>query len=269
MQDLELKQPMQRQSGDGLIVWYDLMSTDPAATDAFYTGVLGWSVETESTMPNGYRSWTQGNEPFGGVVPWEAAVSPGSWMAYIQISELDALVDHAEDLGGTIHIEPTEIPGIGRFAIIADPTGAPFYLLELPPDRRASGSLYDRGEGFPIWNELITTGLDAATTFYRNLIGWEMSAIAPGAHPYTVAKADGVAAAGLYQPEHPPAHSMWIVSFQTSDIDAAIERVQRLGGKVIHPVNEAPGIGRTAWVADPTGVVFGLMQPEIGWLDRL
>ena len=62
---------------------------------------------------------------------------------------------------------------------------------------------------------------------------------------------------------------MWIISFQTGDIDAAIERVQRLGGTVIHPVNDAPGIGRTAWVADPTGVVFGLMQPETGWLDRL
>jgi len=260
---------VQRQPGDGLIVWYDLMSTDPAATDAFYAGVFGWQIDTESVMPTGYRPWNQQGQPFGGVLPWDAALGSGSWMPYVQISELDRLVDLTEDLGGTVHVEPTEISEIGRYAVVSDPTGAPLCLFELPPDRRALATMYNRGEGFPIWNELITTGLDAATRFYRALIGWKLVPISPGPPPYTVAKTGSVAAAGLYQPANPPAHSMWIVSFQTSDIDGAIARVQQFGGKVIHPVNDAPGIGRTAWVADPTGAVFGLMQPETGWLDRL
>lgn len=260
---------MQRQPGDGLFVWYDLMSTDPAVTDAFYAGVFGWSIETESTMPNGYRGWQQQNEPFGGVLPWKAEISPGNWMSYVQITDLDTLVDLVEDLGGAVHVEATEIPGNGRFAIVADPTGAPFSLFELPSERRVSTTMYNRGEGFPIWNELITTGVDAASAFYEKLIGWQMFPITPGANPYTVARTGGIAAAGLYQPMTPPAHAMWIVSFQTSAIEISIERVEQLGGKVIHPVNSAPGIGKTAWVADPTGVIFGLMQPEIGWLDRL
>ncbi len=260
---------MQRQPGDGLIVWYDLMSTDPSVTDAFYAELFGWEADAESAMPNGYRGWNQDGQPFGGVLPWDAALGSGSWMIYVQISALDTLVNLAEDLGGAVHVEATEIPGIGRFAIVADPTGAPVYLFELPPDRRAPASTYGRGDGFPIWNELITTGLDAATKFYEGLVGWTMVPISPGEHPYTIARTGGVAAAGIYQPEVAPAHSVWIVSFQTSDIDASIAKVQELGGRVIHPVNDAPGIGRTAWAADPTGAVFGLMQPETGWLDRL
>jgi len=264
-----LEVSVQRQPGDGLIVWYDLMSTDPASTDTFYGGVFGWQVDAESTTPTGYRAWSQQGQPFGGVLPWDVALGSGTWMPYVQISDLDQLVDLTEDLGGAVHVEPTEIPGIGRYAVVSDPTGAPVSLFEPPSDRRAPATMYNRGEGFPIWNELITTGLDAATGFYRALIGWELVPISPGAHPYTVAKMGGVAAAGLYQPASSPAHSMWIVSFQTSDIDASIARVQQLGGKVIHPINDASGIGRTAWVADPTGAVFGLMQPESGWLDRL
>ena len=116
---------MQRQPGDGLIVWYDLMSTDPAVTDAFYAGVFGWTVEAGASLPNGYRSWTQHGETFGGVLPWDAAAGPGSWLGYVQISALDDLVDLTEELGGTVHVEPTEIPAVGRFAIIADEAGRP------------------------------------------------------------------------------------------------------------------------------------------------
>lgn len=260
---------MQRQPGDGLIVWYDLMSTDPASTDAFYAEVFGWAFEAESTTPNGYRMVSQDGERFGGVLPWDAVMSPSSWMGYVQVSELDELVDLARDLGGAVHVDITETPDAGRFAVLADPTGAPFYLFDVRPEHRVSRSLYNRGDGFPIWNELITTDTGVTASFYERLAGWQMFPISPGDHPYLVAKASGVAAAGIFQPATAPAHSMWIVSFQTSDTDATITRVVQAGGRVLHPANTVPGVGRTAWVADPTGAVFGLMQPEFGWLDRL
>lgn len=260
---------MHQHSEDGLIVWYDLMSTDPAATDAFYADVFGWTVEAESAMPNGYRMMSQNGEHFGGVLPWDIAMSASSWMSYIQISQLDELVHRATELGGTIHVGGTDIPGVGRFAIVADPTGAPFYLFDLPPERRDRTARYNRGDGFPIWNELITTDVDTATRYYEALIGWKMVPTSPGKNPYTIAKVGPDAVAGLFQPATPPAHSMWIVSFQTSDIDATIEKVLASGGTVIHPASTVSGIGRTAWVADPTGAIFGLMQPESGWLDRL
>lgn len=90
-----------------------------------------------------------------------------------------------------------------------------------------------------------------------------------GPNSYTVANVDGSPVAGLFQPQDVPEHSAWIMSVSTDDIDATIEKAIELGGKVIHAPNTVPGVGRTAWIADPTGGVIGLMQPEAGWLDRL
>ncbi len=87
--------------------------------------------------------------------------------------------------------------------------------------------------------------------------------------PYTVAKVDGAPVAGLFQPQEPPTASAWIMNVRTADIDATIAKAVELGGNVIHAANTVPGVGRTAWIADPTGGVIGLMQPEAGWLDRL
>lgn len=259
---------MPRQSGDGLIVWYDLMSTDTSVTDAFYTELFGWSFATESDAPNGYRLISNDTQPFGGTLTIGAPMQ-SAWMAYIQVSELDLLVERAVESGANIIMPRTEAPGAGHWSIIVDPTGAPVYLMELLPHRRSDQSRYHTGDGHVIWNELITTDVGAAGEFYRNIAGWSLNPVAPGLNPYTVAKADGAPVAGLFQPATAPANSMWVVSFQTDDIDTTIAQVQELGGRVVHPANTVPGIGRTAWVADPTGALFGLMQPETGWLERL
>ncbi len=259
---------MSRQQGDGLLVWYDLMTTDETATDAFYSKLFGWKFDAESDRENGYRLIANDLEPFGGTMPFEAPMQ-SNWMSYIQVTDLDALTARAVEFGATIYRGKTEVPDVGHWVILADPTGAPFYLFELYPERRLGKTGYDTGQGRVIWNELITTDLAAASDFYREIVGWDLVAATPGDNPYTVAKSDRMPVAGLFQPGTPPANSMWIVSFQTNDIDDSIVQVAELGGKVIHPANTVPGIGRTAWVADPTGAVFGLMQSEAGWLERL
>ena len=258
-----------RQRGDGLIVWYDLLSTDEPVTDRFYRDLFGWEAEAESHQANGYRSFSHGGEAFGGTMPWDASMGQSSWMAYIQVIGIDAISSRAEAMGATVFMAKTEVPDVGHFVVLANPTGAPFYLFELFPNQRVTSTRYERGNGHVIWNELITNDVATASVFYREVAGWELAPITADPLSYIVARVDGEAVAGLFQPEVPSARSAWIVSFQTSDIDATIERVQELGGKVIHPANAVPDIGRTAWVADPTGAIFGLMQPESGWLQRL
>lgn len=124
---------MQRQPGDGLIVWYDLMSTDPAATEAFYGNLFGWTLSAEPEEANGYRRWQLNGEHFGGVLPWDASMSPSNWMAYHPVSDLHESVNRTEDLascprGTHRHPQGWAVCG-GR-----DPTGAPFYLFDLLPE---------------------------------------------------------------------------------------------------------------------------------------
>jgi predicted enzyme related to lactoylglutathione lyase len=259
----------QRQAGDGLFAWYDIMAVDEAATNPFYSALFGWDFSAEPRPNDGYRMVTFDGQGLGGSLPFQTESSRSAWMGYIQVTGIEDQVARARELGATIFVELMEIPGVGKFAVLDDPTGGPFYLYEIVPEYRATESGYDRGPGHIIWNELITNDLAAASAFYREIAGWELVPMSDGPAPYTVAKADGIPVAGLFQPGELPEHSAWIMSVHTADIDATIEQVLALGGKVIHAANTVPGVGRTAWIADPTGGVIGLMQPEAGWLDRL
>jgi predicted enzyme related to lactoylglutathione lyase len=205
----------------------------------------------------------------GGSLPWKTESGRSVWMGYIQVTGIEEHVARSRDLGATVFVELMEIPSVGKFAVLDDPTGAPFYLYEIVPDYRATETGYDRGPGHIIWNELITNDLATASRFYREIAGWELVPMSADPNPYTVAKVDGAPVAGLFQPQEPPEMGSWIMSVRTADIDATIARAVELGGKVIHPANTVPGVGRTAWIADPTGGVIGLMEPEAGWIERL
>lgn len=260
---------MQRQAGDGLFAWYDIMAVDETATNPFYRDLFGWDFSAEPRPNDGYRMVTFAGQGLGGSLPWNTDSGRSHWMGYIQITGIEERVARARELGATIFVEQMEIPGVGTFAVLDDPTGAPFYLYEVVPDYRAVSTGYDRGAGHIIWNELITSDLATAAAFYHEIAGWELVPMSPDPLGYTVAKVDGAPVAGLFQPAVPPARSAWIMSVATDDIDATIAKAVELDGEVVHAANTVPGVGRTAWIADPSGGVIGLMQPETGWIDRL
>ncbi len=56
----------------------------------------------------------------------EAAGTPPGWMGYVQVAEVDASAAQAGALGGSVSMAPHDLPGVGRFAVIADPQGAMF-----------------------------------------------------------------------------------------------------------------------------------------------
>ncbi|MEZ4506576.1 MAG: VOC family protein [Thermomicrobiales bacterium] len=260
---------LRRYRGDGLFVWYDLMAVDEAATSPFYSGLFGWEFSAEARPPDGYRTVTLDGRGLGGCLPYQTESGRSAWMGYIQVTGIEDRMERARDLGANFYVELMEIPGIGKLSVLDDPTGASFYLYQPSSELWTTESAYDRGPGHVIWNELITNDLEAASAFYREIAGWELVPMGDGPNPYTVAKADGAPVAGLFQPGESPERSAWIMSVETSDIDATIAHAVELGGRIIHPANTVPGVGRTAWIADPTGGVVGLMQPESGWLDRL
>lgn len=255
--------------GHGFFAWYDLMTVDEAATNAFYSGLFGWDFSAEPRPGDGYRMVAFEGNGLGGSLPWKTESGKSGWMGYVQVSDLARQVETARELGARIFVESMEIPGVGRFAVLEDPTGASLYLFDVVPEHWITETGYDRGAGNVIWNELITTDVATANAFYRAVAGWELTPMSSDPLAYTVAKVDGAPVAGLFQPGQPPANSAWIMSVSTDDTDATIELAKRLGGSVVHPATTVPGVGRTAWVADPTGGVIGLMQPEAGWLDRL
>ena len=111
---------------EGVFVWDELLTTDVGAAKGFYESLFGWAAEDMDMGGMGtYTIFQRGERQIGGAMAKPAAdPSPPHWLTYIGVDDVDAAADRARGLGATIHVEPTEIPGKGRFAVIADPTGA-------------------------------------------------------------------------------------------------------------------------------------------------
>ncbi len=129
----------------GRFVWYDLMSTDPAASIAFYKEVVGWDTTAWSGDggDRAYMMWTNGDCLIGGVMqlPPEAVEAGSSphWLAYIYTPDVDATAQQAVELGGVVMMPPQDIPGVGRFAILLDPQGAVFAAFTAAESGSAPG----------------------------------------------------------------------------------------------------------------------------------
>jgi uncharacterized protein len=252
----------------GRFVWRDLMTTDPEKAKAFYGALFGWTTKPMDMGDFTYEILANGGEDFGGVVALDPSHGiPSHWISYIHVPSVDEACATAARLGGTVPVEPTDIPGIGRFAVIGDPQGAHFSPYTAAPSDDAP----DDAEGLPpvggvTWNELMTGDVEAAKAFYGEVIGWQfddMNNEMSGYRNYSVLKQGERMDGGLMEkPEGVPG-SFWTIYYRVSELEASLAEVARLGGQQMGPIIEVPTIGRLAWVTDPTGGMFALHE----WAD--
>lgn len=111
----------------GRFYWNELMTHDAEAAKRFYGGVLGWTFEA-MPMPDGtYWIAKMGDKPVGGMFPMSGPHFdrvPEHWVPYIAVDDVDARLKKAIAAGAVAMREPFEVPGVGRIAIIKDPSGA-------------------------------------------------------------------------------------------------------------------------------------------------
>ncbi|MEN9544148.1 MAG: hypothetical protein RLZZ598_981 [Pseudomonadota bacterium] len=115
----------------GAFSWNELTTSDPEAAVGFYKSLLGWTTDT-MPMPSGlYHVIKVGGAAIGGIMktPPEAGAMPPTWSGYVTVENVDALVAKVPGLGGKVFVPPTDIPGVGRFCVIADPQGAVINLI--------------------------------------------------------------------------------------------------------------------------------------------
>jgi len=109
--------------------WNELMTRDVAKAKDFYAKTLGWTYDD---MPMGemYGTYTVAKadgKMVAGMFKMDGPMfegQPPSWFAYIAVDDLDARLKKAKAAGGKVMREPWDVPGIGRIAIVVDPTGA-------------------------------------------------------------------------------------------------------------------------------------------------
>lgn len=123
--------------GVGSFCWTELMTRDTAAAKRFYTELIGWKTTDQDMGGMTYTMFTPpgAKEPVGGMMQMEGDQwqgIPPHWMPYILVQNVDDRAQRCKELGGKIKYPPTDIPNIGRFCVIEDPTGAVISLFQAP-----------------------------------------------------------------------------------------------------------------------------------------
>jgi len=248
-------------------VWYDVMTSDLAAAESFYKSVIGWTAADSGLPDRPYTLFSMGPDMVAGVMPIpEDARAMGAqpcWTGYIGVDDVDDYAGRVTAAGGAVRRAPEDIPGVGRFAVVADPQGAAFILFKattMPPPAPES----TLSPGHVGWHELHATDWEAAFGFYSGLFGWtktEAMDMGPMG-TYQMFGAGGPTIGGMMNrlPEVPA--PFWLFYFVVDAIDAARDRVAAGGGKVLQEPHQVPGGLWTLQCVDPQGAIFALVAPQ-------
>jgi len=114
----------------GTVCWNELMTNDAGQARDFYTGLFGWTAESQDKSPMPYTMFTNGEAPAAGMIELAAGVPP-QWMVYFSVDDCDAKIARATELGAQLRFPAMDIPEIGRFACLSDPQGAGFAMIKL------------------------------------------------------------------------------------------------------------------------------------------
>lgn len=115
----------------GTLVWNELLTHDQAKAEQYYAGLFGWEVQ-KSTDPE-YTMFANNGRAGAGlmqILP-EWGEMPPHWSVYFAVADCDASAAKAEELGGKIINPPMDIPGTGRFALLQDPQGGMFNIIQM------------------------------------------------------------------------------------------------------------------------------------------
>jgi predicted enzyme related to lactoylglutathione lyase len=239
--------------------WIELFTPDPDGARTFYGGLFGWTAVDSGS--GGYLTFERDGKPVAGCMENDGE-SPDSWHIYFETDDAAATVAMAKANGGEEVHGAMEVGDLGTMAVVTDPAGATVFVWQ---PKEMAGFATRAEDGAPAWFELLTSGYDAALPFYANVFGWDIHTMSDTAEfRYSTLGKDEHALAGIMDATAMLAGqpSYWNVYLQVADTDAALVKAIELGGSELMAPNDTP-YGRLASIADPTGVPFMVMGPNL------
>lgn len=240
--------------------WVDLGTPDPDDASRFYSGLFGWTIPEGPPEAGGYRMCMLDGKPVAGLGPQMNADMPPWWTTYISVADADETAAAIKEDGGNVIVEPMDVLDAGRMAVAADPAGAMFSIWQ--PKLHIGAAIVDDPNSL-CWNELMTRDPQKSVEFYGAVFGWTANLLPmEGIDDYTEFRVGQRGIAGMMPmagdawPAEIPNH--WMVYFAVEDCNAAVARVEELGGKVVAPPTEVPP-GTFAVVNDPQGAAFSVI----------
>jgi predicted enzyme related to lactoylglutathione lyase len=249
----------------GSFCWLELGTTDARGAAGFYSKLLGWTAEETPMGPEmTYTMFRINGKDVGGAYKLmkeqiDAHVPP-HWMLYVKVQNVDDAHAKAVELGARPIVPPSDIPNVGRFATLQDPTGATISLFQ-PGQHKGMTSFGDVGS--LCWADLNTPDAGKAAKFYSDWLGWTFEKGEDGYRHIINGSSHENMIGGIppqmHAPPGTPAH--WMAYFYVTDCKATAAKAAQLGASTMMPAELMGDVGTIAVLADPQGAVFALYQP--------
>lgn len=246
------------QTGDsvllGKVIWHDLLTPDIERSQRFYGALFGWTFEK---VASGYALARNAGEPVAGFAKLDRARDASYWMPLVSVPDVDTAVVHTDSEGGETLLEPIDIPGRGRVAVVRDPQGAAFALIH-----NSQGDPVDRDpvvNGW-LWNEIWTDDVEASGAYYESLVGYQPLQREVNDHPYVFLARGGKARVGLVQKPDAEIGNTWVAYIKVADVTATVQKAEALGGNVLMAPRPDMSNGRIAILTDPEGAGFVVQE---------
>ena len=243
----------------GRFVWRERITPDVDRARVFYSELLNWTWQETKSIDGPYWLAQVDGTQIGGLWPPPKGVSiPVSWNSYVSVDDVDGTTARAKELGWEVFRPPTEIPGIGRFSVMADFAGAavlPWRNVEDdPPVEPARPGAF-------CWETLMTADVQRALREYSMLFGWRRQSSPNGEVPiFAVDDTRAGQIADVQQAGAGGNPPRWLTYVRVTDARSTAARAAKLGGRVLAPGIDIPEVGTIAFIADPGGAVLGLYQ---------
>ena len=256
----------------GDFIWYELMTPDPEGSKAFYDAVVGWNVGGAEAAYNGYRMIGRSDGGFaGGLLPLNDEMQQHgarpTWLGYVYVDDVDAKIEAIEAAGGKGLMPATDIPNVGRIAMVGDPQGAPFYIMKPTPpsgDPNAKSDVFSPDAAQRVaWNELSTTDPVGARRFYEQQFGWDTDEFMDMGElgEYRFLEQNGTRIGALCG-VMPGGQSKWRYYIRVPSISKARETAEAKGGTINMGPHQVPTGDYIIIGTDPQGAEFALVGGE-------
>ena len=250
----------------GTSAWIDVGVHDLAAAKTFYTELFGWKFTQLGDEFNSYNVIRNGDALVGGAMDVSGMTCPmgqplpAEWGIYLTVDDIDARLAKAAEHGATVVMQPENVGDSGRMAVILDPTGA---VIAMWQPGELDGYDVTGQPGSPVWFELMTHKFDDAVAFYTavfdvNLVPMgESNQASCNSFRYVTNGTGENANWGLGDATEimPEDATGWRVYLGVETCDAAVEKIDKLGGRLLDGPVDTP-FGRIATVADTDGATF-------------
>lgn len=161
---------------NGEFVWCDLSARRIDVACKFYGDLFNWRFQEEVTADGSVYATAYTSHAAAGNYTMPAKFAemgmPCFWMSYIEVTSVEATIDKARSMGAIIELGPVDGPGDTKVALIRDPLGAGFTVIE---GEGLSPRLAQAGHGDMAWNALYVSDSEAIIPFYEALFGWSIS----------------------------------------------------------------------------------------------